>query len=105
MLIVSASVGDPRRWFVSLAGTCAAWAHAILRGCVLPLRSLAGDLMQRLAPLRDVLQLSAQSPRDARLPEVLAATADACRDIAHTVSQVAIRDLGGVRAGLLSLSC
>ena len=54
--------------------------------------------MQRLAPLRDVMQLSAGSTGgDARLPEVLSATADACRDIAHTVSQVAIRDLGGAQ--------
>ncbi len=54
--------------------------------------------MQQLAPLRDVLQLSAEATGHARLKEVLSATADACRDIAHTVSQVAIRDLGGARA-------
>ncbi len=57
--------------------------------------------MQRLAPLRDVLQLSAETTGDARLPEVLSATADACRDIALTVSQVAMRDLGGASVASL----
>ena len=79
-----------------LASICAAYCLTDLR-CS-RLRSPAGEVMQRLAQLRDVLQLSAEATGDARLPEVLSATADACRDIAHTVSQVAIRDLGGVRA-------
>ena len=70
---------------------------AIISVCVVPLRSSAGEHMPRLAPLQDVLQHRAAAAADARLPEVLSAIADACRDVAHTVSQFAIRDLGGAQ--------
>jgi hypothetical protein len=59
-------------------------------------RSQAEERLRRLSPLRDVLPLCNAVAGDTRLSEVLSAIADACRDISQTVSQFAIRDLGGV---------